>query len=131
MLGKLEFFWPQEVILVEVECIKTFLCEPGAGCEWGRGSGKWRKGEEQVLGAASDDTEVFGEGGGHGVDLLGHFFVCKYGCRGVGPKTNVSGVRNVPLECVHARRGGNLLEGAGVEVASLGLPLLHWDCDMV
>jgi len=66
---KLHLFGPQKVKPVEVEGIEAFLGEARAQCELGRVCRKCGKGEEGILGTASNDTKVFREGSGNWVVL--------------------------------------------------------------
>jgi hypothetical protein len=74
------------------------LCKSEARRERGQVGGKGRKGEEWVFGALSDDTEVFREGGGNGVDFLCGLLIGKDG-------SGWDCVGDVTLKGIHARRG--------------------------
>ena len=75
VVSKLEFLWPEEVISVDVKIIQLVLSEAHASSEQGWMSQEWKEGEEGVLGAASDDSEVLWEGCRDWVDFLGYFLV--------------------------------------------------------
>jgi len=79
MLGKLEFFGPEEIETIEVEIVEAFLGETCAGCERRRVSWERRKGKEGVFRAALDDAKVFRQGGSNGMDFLRNFLVSKGG----------------------------------------------------
>jgi hypothetical protein len=61
MLNKFDFFQPEEVVVVECEFVKAFLCEAFTGCEVGWMCQKWWECEERVFGNVVDGVEFFWE----------------------------------------------------------------------
>jgi hypothetical protein len=107
VLSKLLFLWPEELVIVDVEIVESFLHKVDAWHEWGRVGQEWWQGKQRVLRSSSNDANVFGEGGGYRVDLLGSLLVGKDFCiRG-----HAQGIHDILLECGHAGWGGLDLKG--------------------
>ena len=104
-----------KVILVDPEVIEAFLGESRDGHEqrWIHAEGWERK--EWVFGAAPDDSEVFGEGGSNGMDLLGCFLVREGGDEGALKRIGSHAVDNIAFECVRTGcwRGSSVGKGQG------------------
>jgi hypothetical protein len=106
VLSKLLFLQPEELVMVDVEIVESFLHKAGTWHERGRVGRERRQGEQRVLGSSSNDAKVFGEGGGYRVNLLGSLLVGKD--FHVGGRTQ--GVRDVLLKRSHTGWGGSDLK---------------------
>ena len=84
MLGKLDFFRPEEVVGVEFEVVEALLSETFACGEIGWMSRQRRKREKGVFRDASNGTELLRKGGGDGSDFLVDALVFEDESFGVG-----------------------------------------------
>ena len=77
VLGEFGFFRPQEVVFVDIECVKSLLRESSSWQEWGWISRERWERKKWIFGSAPNNPKVLRERGCHRVDFICSFLVCK------------------------------------------------------